>query len=99
MRVSLKRVRARVERLAGHLRDGCRACRGDAARTKYIWRDHRPGSGRRVADDLAQRPREETCATCGRTYPLRYVVVGWIQDDAVDETLPEQTVTGNQLIP
>ena len=96
MRGLLKWVWFRVERL---VRNGCAACRGDAVRIKWIWRDSRAGSLGRVADKLAQRPREETCATCGLTYPLKYRVVGWIQDDAVDEALPEQAVTGHQLSP
>ncbi len=76
MRGSLKGVRARVERLASQVvRDGCKACRGDEAKIRYHWRD--AGSLRSVNDELADRPQVETCAVCGRTYPLKYMIVGW----------------------
>ena len=77
MRGSLRGIRSRVERLARHMRDGCTACRGDEAKIRYHWRDTRSGSLRSVNDELADRPQVETCAACGRTYPLRYVIVGW----------------------
>ena len=75
MRGSLQGVRARVTRLASQIRNGCTSCRGDEAKIRYHWRD--AGSLRSVNDELADRPQVETCAVCGRTYPLTYTVYSW----------------------
>ena len=72
MRGSLQGVRARVTRLASQIRNGCRACREDEAKIKYDWQDERTRHVPR-----APKPQVETCAVCGRTYPLKYMVVGW----------------------
>ncbi len=72
MRGSLQGVRARVTRLASQIRNGCRACREDEAKIRYDWQDkwtrHVP---------RAPKPQVETCAVCGRTYPLTYTVYSW----------------------
>ena len=86
MRGSLQGVRFRVERLARHVQNGCTACRGDEAKLRIRWRDS-PNS-----DTLADRPQTETCAVCGRIHPLHYKVIGWIPNDAVDGTPPQQSL-------
>ena len=72
MRGTLAGVRRRVERLAGQVRNGCTACRQDEATVRYDWQDERTRHVPR-----APKPQVETCAVCGRTYPLQYMVVGW----------------------
>ncbi len=57
--------------IVARLPDGCTSCRGDEG-IRYHWQDkwtrHVP---------RAPKPQVETCAVCGRTYPLKYMVVGW----------------------
>ncbi len=80
MRGSLSRVRTRVERLAGQIvRAGCPVCRGDEARMRFCWHDVLADPPVSVADVLATQPPSKTCSACGRTYALRYTVIGWEQ--------------------
>ncbi len=82
MRGSLSRVRTRVERLAGQIvRAGCPVCRGDEARMRFCWYDVLADPPVSVADVLATQPQSKTCSACGRTYALRYTVIGWEQLD------------------
>ncbi len=57
--------------IVARLPDGCTSCRGDEG-VRYDWQDKRTRHVPR-----APKPQEETCAVCGRTYPLNYVIVGW----------------------
>ena len=80
MRGSLSGVRARVERLASRLQStggGCAACREDEERIRFRWHDDLAEFPRTVADVLAELPHSNTCDSCGRTYALRYTVLGW----------------------
>ena len=72
MRGTLAGVRRRVDRLAGLVMNGCTVCRKDEMTVRYDWQDKRTRHVPR-----APKPQVETCAVCGRTYPLKYMVVGW----------------------
>ena len=74
------RVSSRVDRLASQVevvRVGCAVCRADEAQVRFCWHDVFTEPPRSVDDELAALPQSETCDACGRTYALRYTVIGW----------------------
>jgi hypothetical protein len=51
--------------------------RQDEERIRFRWHDVLAKPPRSVANVLAELPESKTCYSCGRTYALRYTVVGW----------------------
>ncbi len=44
-----------------------------------------------VADVLTTQPQSKTCSACGRTYALRYTVLGWEQLEPSRRDLSSET--------
>ena len=76
MKRHLSGTRLRVKRLAAGLAlAGCPVCREDEARTVFHWVGLPGGKEREPA------PESSTCCSCGRTYSIRVVAIGWKQGD------------------
>ncbi len=93
MRRSLQSVRTRVDRLASKIGSviGCPICQEDEAQIRFCWHDKDAEHPRSVHDELAALPQSNTCAACGRTYALRYTVIGWMSPCEVADCTCGQT--------